>query len=138
MPYSPAAMAAFVGRPAAEIVGVVSQRHATEMALAARRRARHLDPDADDSTLHGIAITAALVSDRTKRGDHRAHVAIAGSDGVVAVHVELAKGALDRAGEDRVVADAALALLAETFGLVTDPVDGDADRDGDRDGGAQR
>ncbi len=91
--------------------GAVSESTARTMAEACLRRARHLAPDATD--LLGVACTAALVSDRPKKGDHRAHVAVAHLDDTAAgvsheVRVDLEKGALDRAGEDRVVADAIL------------------------------
>lgn len=101
--------------------GAVSQTMAEAMAAACLARARHLAPDAPDDAVIGVACTAALVTDRPRRGAHRAHLAVArpeGSGGVALIHqlVELEKGRLDRVGEDRAVADALLALIASAAG----------------------
>jgi hypothetical protein len=122
VPYAEAALVDLLGDlsedplPDPLIAGAVSQVTAGAMAAACLRRARHLDPGARD--LLGVACTAALVSDRPKRGDHRAHIAIAGSDGIEHRLVGLRKGALDRAGEDRVVADALLDSIAAACGVL--------------------
>ncbi len=99
--------------------GAVSQTTAEAMAAACLARARELAPH--DHVI-GVACTAALVSDRAKRGDHRAHVAVALGDGAAGLDVRhhrigLDKGTLDRAGEDRVVADAVLDVIAEACGV---------------------
>ncbi len=101
--------------------GAVSRTTAEAMAIACLARARHLAPDAADDAIIGVACTAALVTDRPRRGAHRAHLAVArpdGSAGPAVTHqlVELEKGRLDRAGEDRAVADAILALIATASG----------------------
>lgn len=120
VPYADTAMAEFVGRPGESIassVSIVSTEHAVAMAESARRRASRLARDVDDDDLYGLAVTAALATDRPKRGDHRAHVALATTDGVTSRRIDLEKGADDRAGEDRIVADAALTFVAEQLGL---------------------
>ena len=118
VPYSETAMADFVGRTPAEITGTgfVSASHAGVMANAARDRALELARDIAATDVWGLAVTAALVTDRTKRGDHRAHLALAGASELVEHRVDLLKGDLDRTGEDRTVADAALGVLARRFG----------------------
>lgn len=116
VPYAEAAMADFVGVAAGELGGIVSAEHAERLAVAAHRRARSLA--GGDGDVHGLAVTAALATDRPKRGDHRAHLALAGDAGTASRRVDLDKGRLDRAAEDRVVADAALALLADRFTLI--------------------
>lgn len=116
------------GRAALDLatVGAVSQTTAEAMAASCRHRAQLLahqliaadgPPLDDDALLIGVACTAALASDRPKRGEHRAHVAAVTADGVTHRHVALSKGALDRAGEDRVVADVVLEMIAETCGV---------------------
>ncbi len=100
--------------------GAVSRATAEAMAAACLHRARRLadrPADAAASTVIGVACTAALVSDRPKRGEHRAHVAVADGDGVTHRRVGLTKGALDRIGEDRVVADALLVAIADACGV---------------------
>ncbi len=97
--------------------GAVSESVAEAMAMACLERATSLAP-AHEGLLLGVGITAALVSDRAKRGDHRAHIAIAASSETV-LHrfVALAKGNLDRLGEDRVVADTALEAITTASNL---------------------
>ncbi|MFT7602097.1 MAG: nicotinamide mononucleotide (NMN) deamidase PncC [Acidimicrobiales bacterium] len=100
-------------------VGAVSTSTAQTMAEACLERAHQLSPDHHD--VIGVACTAALVTDRTKKGDHRAHIAIARGSSrhhngppmeVVQQKIELEKGQRDRTGEDRVVADAILSQIA--------------------------
>ncbi|MEZ5408168.1 MAG: CinA family protein [Acidimicrobiales bacterium] len=104
--------------------GAVSQGTAEAMATACLARARHLAPGVPDDEVIGVACTAALVTDRPRRGAHRGHLAVARrpdrSEGVALTHqlVELEKGLLDRVGEDRAVADAVLAMIATACGAV--------------------
>ena len=60
----------------------------------------------------GVGCTAALVSDRPKRGEHRCHVAVHSAFGTRLVSLTLSKGARTRAEEEQVVADTWLRLLA--------------------------
>ncbi|MDA3040028.1 MAG: hypothetical protein O3C27_10970 [Actinomycetota bacterium] len=113
VPYAHTAMVDLLGGEPPD--GAVSQLTAEAMAVACLERARFLAPDHPE--LLGVACTAALVSDRPKKGEHRAHVAIASAAGVRHERVGLVKGALDRPGEDRVVADAILRRLAAASGL---------------------
>ena len=131
VPYAePSLVALLVDHPGAaavdlEAVGAVSQKTAETMAASCLHRARRLghqlvttgEPPPDETALIGVACTAALVSDRPKRGDHRAHVAVATARGIDHRKVALRKGALDRAGEDRVVADAVLDMIATACGV---------------------
>ena len=98
--------------------GAVSQPTAEAMAAACLARARQLAPDVAAARLIGVAATAALVSDRPKKGAHRAHLAVAHAGGRIDHQlVELGKGRSDRAGEDRVVSDAILVMIAAACGL---------------------
>ena len=122
VPYAAASMEALLGGPAP--VGAVSAETATAMAEACLRRAETLVATTERAggSLLGVACTAALVSDRIKKGDHRAHLAIAiaprpGANGpsspeVTHQLIELKKGRLDRTAEDRLIADALLVALA--------------------------
>ena len=72
------------------------------------------------ATRLGLGVTAALVTDRPKQGDHRAHLAIASHrHPPVLWTVTLDKGARSRAGEDRLVSDLALVLVARACGITT-------------------
>ncbi len=115
VPYAHAAMVDLLGGEPPD--GAVSRLTAEALAQACFDRARFLAPD--HGQLLGVACTAALVSDRPKRGEHRAHVAIAAASGMTHRRVDLVKGALDRRGEDRVVADAIIHSLASASGLQT-------------------
>lgn len=131
VPYATAAMAALLAKDDDEpfgdaTIGAVSHTTAETMAEACLSRARELDPE--NQALIGVACTAALVTDRPKKGDHRAHIAVSRGGSIslrdvadpmttVQVKVELEKGARDRAGEDRVVADEILRQIAIACGV---------------------
>jgi len=122
VPYAETSLRELTGPgPADAGAGAVSQVTAEAMAASCLARARHLAPEAPDDVVIGVACTAALVTDRLRRGAHRAHLAVARPDrsgGIAVTHqlVELDKGRLDRVGEDRAVADAVLALIATASG----------------------
>ena len=111
VPYASASLAELVG---SEPEQATSEATAVAMAESCRLRARELAPDA---VVAGVACTAALVTDRPKRGDHRAHIAVATDDGTSAWYAGFDKGDLDRAGEDRATADVILEALAEAAAL---------------------
>lgn len=122
VPYSQAALDDWVGGPVAQATSVGT---AERMAAAALARAHTLVHAAAGEgplagpPLVGLGVTAALATDRPKRGDHRAHLSLRAPGGVAATWtVTLAKGRRSRAEEDRVVGDLALVLLAEGCGLV--------------------
>ncbi|HBH51239.1 MAG TPA: hypothetical protein DDY91_05035 [Planctomycetaceae bacterium] len=119
VPYFPAALAEWLGRPPEQACSLTT---ALGMAAVAERRARQLDPETPQSpegTPHwlGVAGTSALVSDRPKKGEHRCHLAVHSSLATHAVSVTLAKGLRSRMGEERLVADLLLSLIAEQLGI---------------------
>ena len=88
------------------------------MAMTSFQRARELtnDEHADQPgrlSVAGVACTAALATDRARRGAHRAHVAVQTIDFTSTVSLELEKGKRDRAEEERLVAHLTLNHLAE-------------------------
>lgn len=125
VPYAESAMVDFAGS-VSDDRPMVSEGQAEVMARAALARARFLAPDG--CPVIGVGVTAALASDRPKRGQHRAHLAVAGLDAeagtdgvaVTSAEVRLVKGAFDREAEDRLVADAALTMIAAACGLEPD------------------
>lgn len=120
VPYSEPSMAGFLGRPATQ---AVSAETAALLARKARERALALAPE-HDAALLGVACTAALVTDRPRKGEHRAHVAVCGGEAVEVRSVALEKNARTRQGEERVVADMVLSVLGRACGL--DAADCDA------------
>jgi hypothetical protein len=85
------------------------------MARAARARAARLAPAGSDAV--GLGATAALVSDRPRRGEHRFHIAFANADRTAHCTCVLAKGRRDRAAEEDIVSRAILLWLARGCGV---------------------
>ena len=112
VPYDEQALAAFLGFSPAQ---ASSADTAIAMARAARARAALLVPAGSD--LVGVGATAALVSDRPRRGEHRFHIACATAAGVAHCTAVLAKGRRDRAGEEDLVSDAIVLFLAQACGV---------------------
>src|SRR5690349_11765419 len=92
VPYDALALEAFLGFAPAQ---ACSSDTASAMARTARARAAGLAPAGSD--LVGLGATAALVSDRPRRGEHRFHIAFANAVGLVHCTCILAKGRRDRA-----------------------------------------
>ena len=106
VPYAHAALAAFIG---AEPEAACSPATARDLAMRCFLQATELDPGPDR---FGFAVTASLATNRPKKGDHRAHLAMQTSSVTRTWSLHLDKGARSRADEERVVADAALHALA--------------------------
>ena len=120
VPYATAALAELIGHEPAQ---AVSTETAEAMARAALARARHLDPHGG-VPLVGVAATAALVSDRPKRGEHRAQVAVADERGVRSWSLVLDKGRRGRTAEDALVSHLVVAALADACGIAAGPLTG--------------
>jgi hypothetical protein len=116
VPYDERALAAFLGSAPAQ---ACSADTAIAMAQSARARAARLAPAGAD--LVGLGATAALVSDRPRRGEHRFHIAFANTAGPnpTGAHCTcvLAKGRRDRAAEEDLVSRAIVLWLARACGV---------------------
>ena len=113
IPYDAQALEAFLGFAPAQ---ACSSDTAIAMARSARARAQRLVPDAD---LVGLGATAALVSDRPRKGEHRFHIAFANSAQIAHCTCVLAKGRRDRAAEEDLASRAILCWLARACGVAT-------------------
>jgi hypothetical protein len=111
VPYDEQALAAFLGFTPAQ---ACSSDTAIAMAKSARARAAMLMPAGTD--LVGLGATAALVSDRPRRGEHRFHIAFAITAGIAHCTCVLAKGRRDRAAEEDLVSRAIVLWLARACG----------------------
>ena len=112
VPYDALALATFLGFAPAQ---ACSADTAIAMARSVRTRAARLVPA--DTDLVGLGATAALVSDRPRKGEHRFHIAFANSARVAHCTGVLAKGRRDRAAEEDIVSHAIVLWLAHACGI---------------------
>jgi hypothetical protein len=116
IPYDERALAAFLGFAPAQ---ACSSDIAIAMAQSAWARAARLMPAGTD--LVGLGATAALVSDRPRKGEHRFHIAFANAAGPNSTGAHctcvLAKGRRDRAAEEDLVSRAIVLWLARACGI---------------------
>lgn len=110
VPYSQAAFDEFLGRPPTKYV---TERTARLLAGRAFTRARWLD--ANTHPVVGLACTATIITDRPKRGKHRAYIATWQPDRLVEYGIQLNKGYRDRAGEENLVSHIILNALTEAM-----------------------
>ena len=122
IPYDAQALATFLGFAPAQ---ASSADTAIAMARTARARAASLAPaNSDGGTelvqrdLVGLGATAALVSDRPRKGEHRFHIAFANAAGIAHCTCVMAKGRRDRAAEEDLVSRAIVLWLARACGVV--------------------
>jgi len=111
VPYDALALATFLGFAPAQ---ACSSDTAIAMARGIRARAAKLVPAGSD--LVGLGATAALVSDRPRKGEHRFHIAFANSAGIAHCRGVLAKGRRDRAAEEDLVSRAIILWLSRACG----------------------
>jgi nicotinic acid mononucleotide adenylyltransferase len=112
VPYDALALATFLGFAPAQ---ACSSDTAIAMARTARARAAKLVPAGAD--LVGLGATAALVSDRPRKGEHRFHIASANAAGIAHCTCVMAKGRRDRAAEEDLVSRAIVLWLARACGI---------------------
>ncbi len=113
VPYGYLAMTDFLGGYAPE--QTVSADTARLMARSAWARGMSLREQ--DAPIVGLACTATIATDRTKRGDHRAFIATWDDDSVTTDSLVLEKGRRDRAGEEDVVSRLVIAAIARACGV---------------------
>lgn len=117
VPYSRAALDEYVGTQADQHV---SAEEALKIADAALRRAQKLAAatSLDPATpLIGIGCTAAIATDRARKGDNRVHVAWSSAGRRQAYSLTFIKGVRDRQGEERLGSLIILNAIAEASGL---------------------
>src|SRR5215213_2952663 len=95
----------------------VSNETAVAMAAQAYRRAMRL---AEPGTAClGVACTAAIATDRVRRGEDRCWIAVRDSAGVSSYGLVMTKGARDRLGEEQLVSQLLLHAIAAACGITT-------------------
>jgi hypothetical protein len=111
IPYSTAAFDEFLTRTPDQYTAP-----ATARLLAGRALTRGRWLEGTDRPIVGVSCTASIASDRPKRGEHRAYVAVWQPEQLVEYDLHLAKGARDRMGEETVVSHLLLNALAAACG----------------------
>jgi nicotinamide mononucleotide (NMN) deamidase PncC len=109
VPYSGRSLTEFLGSSPTQAVSIET---AAAMARAAYQRALRLREEETTPVL-GLSCTATLATDRPKKGEHRAHLGLCTGENTQVSSLILTKGARDRQGEERVVSDVLLNILAE-------------------------
>ena len=112
VPYDERALEGYLGFASQQ---ACSADTAIAMARSARARAAKLAPAGSD--LVGLGATAALVSDRPRKGEHRFHIACATAAGITHCTGVMAKGRRDRGAEEDLVARAIVLWLAGACGV---------------------
>jgi len=112
VPYSQASFEEFLTHKPGQYVAGQTAR-----LLAGRAYTRAQQLNLAAKPVFGIACTAAIATDRPKRGEHRAHVARWQADGVWQYDLLLEKGAHTRAEEELLVSRLILQAIAEGCGL---------------------
>nr|WP_255603104.1 hypothetical protein [Oscillochloris sp. ZM17-4] len=109
--YAPRSLAGFLGEAPAQAVGA-----ATARALAARAYARAGELAEGGGPLLGLGCTAAIATDRARRGDDRCAIAICGAGILRTYALTLSKGR-GRAGQEGLVTQLVIEALAAACGL---------------------
>jgi hypothetical protein len=115
-PYHRLALTDFIGREPAKFC---SQDTALWMATAAHRRATELvlRDGGDPATVIGLALTAAVATNRPKKGDHQCFIAVRTAKGMSTVSAVFEKGLRSREEEGALCDLLAVNVLLASAGL---------------------
>jgi hypothetical protein len=114
VPYSTPAFDEFLGQTPDQYVSPATVRL---LAGRAFTRARWLEAKNDNNPVVGLACTATIITDRPKRGQHRAYIATWQNERLLWHGLHLQKGSRDRAGEENLVSLVMLNSLATAAGV---------------------
>lgn len=114
VPYAQSSFVSYTGSAPGEFA---SPEAARALATASLERARTLS--GGDYPVLGLGCAATIATDRLKRGEHRAYVAVATINGARGYELHLEKVARDRTGEEDLVSRLILRALAEASGVDT-------------------
>jgi nicotinamide mononucleotide (NMN) deamidase PncC len=110
IPYSSSAMENFLGLVPEQ---ACSERNARAMAMAAYLRAVKLATSDCNRSIAGLACTAALVTNRPRRGLHQIHVALQTEKMTRSLSLNLKKGARTREQEEALASDLIIHAMAD-------------------------
>ena len=115
IPYAPAALDQYLGRP---VSGAVSGETARDLAAAAYARALRQRPDSSIPVV-GLGATAALATDRPRRGARRLHVATVDGARVASAALELGHPDRSREEDEAIAERLILTRLADAIDIET-------------------
>lgn len=114
-PYDESSFDDFLGRKPRKYVELRTAGLLAGRAVArARRLYRGQEP------VIGLACTATIITDRPKRGQHRAHIAAWTAESVDRYSLYMHKGERDRRGEEEMVSLLIMNALARAYGLAVE------------------
>lgn len=112
VPYHEASLAAYIGgRPDQACSG----QTARALAMAAFQRAMRFEPGGEP--VLGVGCTAALATDRSRRGADRCYVAVQSIERTIEYALTLSRSDRDRAGQEAVCSELVLTGIAGALGL---------------------
>ncbi len=123
VPYHEKALTGFLGEKPEQSC---SSKTARAMAMVTWLQARHLAPE---EPVFGIGCTAALVTDRARRGDDRCHIAVQSRGMTLVLSVVFDKTGRTRSEEEAICGDLVLALMGKVVGIEIDWPEGIRDSD---------
>jgi hypothetical protein len=112
VPYDESSFNDFLGQQPAQYV---APETAGLLAGRAVNRARRLWKGPEP--VIGLACTATIITDRPKRGEHRAHICAWTAERIIHHSLHLCKGMRNRKGEEQLVSQVLMNALAESYGL---------------------
>lgn len=110
--YAATSLTDLIGKTPEKFVSADTARIMAEMAY---RRAMRLTDGA--AACLGVACTAAIATDRAKRGAHGCSIAVYDGTTMRAFNLTLAKGARDRAGEEQLISLLIIRAIASACGV---------------------
>lgn len=115
VPYDPGSLADYLGGPPDQ---AVSGKTARALAMAAFQRARRFEPEAPAT--YGLGCTAALTTDRQRRGSDRCFVALQSLGETLEFELRLSRGGRDRDGQETLCAALIITVMARACGIEAD------------------
>lgn len=113
VPYNQASLESYLG---GTLDQACSSQTAQAMAMASFIRCQKLMPEAPVDTIFGLGCTAAIATDRTRRGANRCHVGVQTHNSTTSLSLTFQEDR-SREEEEQICRDLILMLMSETSGL---------------------
>ena len=114
VPYSMNSLKEFLGK---ELSSHVSEEEAINMAKVAYQNSKNLTDKKDDMHLFGLGCTGAISTNRDRKGEDRAHIAIATRNSLSYFSLYFDKYNRDRISEDIIISKQIINCIAKAHGI---------------------